>query len=84
MYLGRYYLDPQNSFSYDGHQLYHFRYLQQLHHGWEFGLALINLSDEDYADRADVTVTFFNGPPQEERYFIGEPRNLRLSINKTF
>lgn len=77
VYMGRYYLDPENLFSYDGHTLYNLRYQQFLPDGWELGLGIYNLDDTLYADRADVLGT-------TERYFIGEPRSTRLSIAKQF
>lgn len=77
VYMGRYYLDPENNFSYPGHTLVNLKYRQQLPQQWDLGIAVHNLFDRPYADRADAL--FGN-----ERYFIGEPRSLRLAIGKTF
>ena len=83
IYMDDYYMDAANTFSYEGHTLTNLRYSQQLPQGWAVQLAVINTLDVDYAERADITFgSKFN--PSEERYFIGEPRNIRLTINKQF
>lgn len=82
-YLGSYYLDSANDFSYPGHTLTNIRYDHQLPKGWTMNLALINATDVDYAERADITYGW-PGNPSEERYFIGEPRNIRISLEKKF
>jgi len=83
VYMGDYYLDSANRFSYSGHTLTNLRYSQVLPEGWKLQLALLNAMDVDYAERADISFgTTWN--PSEERYFIGEPRNLRITLNKTF
>jgi len=80
VYVGSYYLDPDNQFNYPGHLLTNLRYQQQLLKGWELGAGVYNLFNEDYADRADITAI----APFQERYFIGEPRSYRLSISTRF
>ena len=83
IYMGDYFLDAENTFSYDGHTLTNIRLDQQFLAGFDLQLALINAADVDYAERADITSAFL-GNPSVERYFIGEPRNIRISLNKTF
>lgn len=84
IYMGSYYLEPDNRFSYDGHTLTNLRLKQNLPDGWEFAFAILNAFSQDYADRADVTVKTFSDPVVKERYFIGEPRSWRASVSKTF
>ncbi|HEY9032296.1 MAG TPA: TonB-dependent receptor [Pseudomonadales bacterium] len=79
VYMGSYYLDPENRYSYPGHTLFNLKYHQQLPQQWDLGIAVHNLQDKHYADRADVA-PFSN----TERYFIGEPRSIRIRIGKTF
>ncbi len=83
VYIGDYFLDSSNNTSYEGHTLTYMRYAQQLPQQWQINLAVINLLDVDYAELADLSIS--DDPSQrEQRYIIGEPRQLRLSINKTF
>ena len=82
VYMGRYYLDEVNEKSYPGHTLYNIRYKQTLPDGWEAGVAVHNIRDTLYADRAGLVPAGLDaGTP---RYFIGEPRSLRLSIARNF
>jgi outer membrane receptor protein involved in Fe transport len=83
-YLGRYYLDADNQFQYPGHTLSNLQFQQQLGEKWRFDIGVNNLFDIDYADRADVTPVFQGGPAAQARYFIGEPRNIRLTISGRF
>ncbi|CAA0124176.1 Vitamin B12 transporter BtuB [BD1-7 clade bacterium] len=83
-HLGPYYLDAENNFRYSGHTLFNVFYQQQLPGNWALRLGLINATNEDYADRADITVITPVNPVAQERYFIGEPRNVRIGISKTF
>ena len=80
IYLGNYYLNPENNKSYDGHTLSHVYFTQQLPWQIEISGVVKNVFDIDYADRADVQPFSAN----TSRYFIGEPRSYQLSIAKTF
>jgi outer membrane receptor protein involved in Fe transport len=84
VYVGKYYLDSDNLYSYEGHTLTNLRFKYTLPQQWQVGLGITNITNEDYADRADVTVKTFSSPTPEERYFIGEPRSFRASVSKTF
>lgn len=84
VYIGKYYLDPDNQFSYPGHVLTNLRMKHTLAKTWEVAVGVLNLTDEDYADRADLTARTFSSPIPQERYFIGEPRSYRVSVTKTF
>lgn len=77
-HMGPYYLDPEHDWEYEGHNLLNVRaqYWQQSDLKWT--ARLLNVTDIDYAERADVSVA--NIP----RYFVGEPRSLYLSVEKTF
>ncbi len=74
VYQGKYYLDPENSARYDGHQLLNLRAKFALSQQLELSAHITNILDTDYAERADIGFG-------EYRYFVGEPRSLFLSVN---
>ncbi|GGO64471.1 TonB-dependent receptor [Bowmanella pacifica] len=74
LHMGRYYLDPQNSASYPGHSLLHLRAQYPLSTDWQLGLRIINLTNRDYAERADIGFGQY-------RYFVGQPRAFYLSVS---
>lgn len=76
--MGSYFLDPEHDWKYDGHHLANVRALWRMDDEWKFSMRLMNVFDTDYAERADVTVA--NVP----RYFVGQPRSLYVSVEKTF
>ncbi|MCP3906927.1 MAG: TonB-dependent receptor [Oceanicoccus sp.] len=76
--MGRYYTDIDNLHSYEGHDLIHLRVRQQLNNQVSVGLRVNNLTNEDYAERADFSS--FSG----DRYFIGEPRSYYADISIAF
>ncbi|WP_188152000.1 TonB-dependent receptor [Teredinibacter waterburyi] len=72
--VSRYFLDPENSFSYPGHQLWNVN-LQWLEMGpVQLQLRVNNLLDTRYAERADVNFG-------EERYFPGARRELNIGLS---
>ena len=71
-----YFLDPANSAQYDGHQLIHLRAGYELTPQWNMSVRLMNVLDEDYAERADFAFGNY-------RYFVGEPRSLFINIRWT-
>ena len=75
VHMGSYYTDTQNLHSYDGHDLFNIRALWKLNNHWDFALRVLNLTDENYAERADFTN--FGG----DRYFPGQPRTVYLQAN---
>ncbi len=83
VYLGKYYLNPENTKSYEGHTLSNLYLKQALpissSASIDLGIAVKNLADIDYADRADVTPG-----SGAERYFIGEPRSFLATIDFNF
>ncbi|MDF2176716.1 TonB-dependent receptor [Aliiglaciecola sp. CAU 1673] len=73
-HMGRYYLDPQNSADYPGHDVLNLRASCALDRQWRFGLRVLNLLDTDYAERADIGFGQY-------RYFVGLPRSVYLSLD---
>ncbi|HEY9035294.1 MAG TPA: TonB-dependent receptor [Pseudomonadales bacterium] len=71
--VGSYYTDPENWHQYEGHDLLNLRVGFKVTPRWQLWVRVHNLTDEDYADRADYA--FGN-----ERYFIGEPRSVYFAI----
>ncbi|WP_444944856.1 TonB-dependent receptor domain-containing protein [Microbulbifer sp. ZKSA006] len=71
---GSYYTDPENKRSYEGHDLINLRSSLVITGNWSVQAQLTSVTNAKYAERADYTD--FSG----DRYFPGEPRALRLSI----
>jgi len=78
LHVSDYYLDPQNASEYPGHTLLNLRGSYQINDQWRASLRVLNLTDKDYAERADFT-TF-----TDERYFPGEPRSLFAELSWRF
>jgi len=76
VHQGSYYTDPENLHEYDGHNLFNLRASWWLTPQWNIAARITNLTNRDYADRADFSN--FSG----ERYFPGEPRSLYLQIER--
>jgi iron complex outermembrane recepter protein len=76
-HVGEYYMDPANTATYPGHTVLSARGSYEFGEGTEAFLIVRNLTDEAYADRADLA--FGN-----ERYFPGEPLNATLGVRKRF
>ena len=73
LWLGQYWVDPENQHRYDGHQLLNARVSWQLSDTVTTTLVITNVLDEDYAERADLGFGNY-------RYFVGEPRSAVLGI----
>ncbi|TGD74708.1 TonB-dependent receptor [Mangrovimicrobium sediminis] len=73
VYMGEYFLDPDNEHEYDGHSLFNLRLSADLGRQWQASLRLTNLLDEDYAERADYGFGSY-------RYFVGQPRGAYLEV----
>ncbi len=71
--MGDYYLNPENTAAYDGHDLLNLRSGWQINPQWQLNWRVMNLLDEDYAERADFGFGNY-------RYFVGEPRAIYISI----
>lgn len=76
-HVGEYFVDPANSATYPGHTVFAARGAYAFADETEIFLIVRNLTDEAYADRADLA--FGNG-----RYFPGEPLNATLGVRKKF
>lgn len=74
VHVGDYYEDPQNQHSYEGHDLLHLRAGYQLSNTVRLSARVMNLTDEDYAERADFSFG-------SDRYFVGTPVSLYLGID---
>ncbi len=71
VHIGEYYEDPQNNNEYEGHDLLHLRASYDYSERLRLSARVMNLTDEDYAERADFG--FGN-----HRYFVGTPVSLFL------
>jgi outer membrane receptor protein involved in Fe transport len=71
--LASYYLNPENTAEYDGHNLVNLRTHWQATEKIQLSARVTNLTDTDYAERADFGFGSF-------RYFVGEPRSLYVSV----
>lgn len=74
VYMDSYYLEPDNNHEYDGHSLLNLRISSQLTERFRGALRLTNLTDEDYAERADFGFGNY-------RYFVGEPLGAYVEIS---
>lgn len=77
VHVGEHFLDTTNTARYPGHNLLNLRISQDITSQLSVSLRIINLSDEDYAERADFAFGNF-------RYFIGEPRSAYVGISAEF
>jgi iron complex outermembrane receptor protein len=77
VHMGSYYMDEVNVFKYPGHDLVNLRYQAEWRNNWYYSARITNLLDTEYADRADVGFG-------QERYFVGEPASLYLSVGQRF
>lgn len=77
VHMDSYFMDETNATEYDGHNLVNLRYQASWGERGYYGARITNLFNTDYAERADVG--FGN-----ERYFVGEPVSLYLSIGQRF
>lgn len=73
VHQGNYYLDPENSAEYSGHNLLNLRAGWALTERLDFSVRVSNLTDEDYAERADFGFGSY-------RYFVGEPRAVYATL----
>ena len=75
--IGPYYLDAENRFSYEGHDIVNLRVGTELTRGLRLSARVNNVLDEDYADRADFAFGQF-------RYFPGRGRELFVDLTYSF
>jgi iron complex outermembrane recepter protein len=77
VHMGSYYTNEANTNKYDGHDLLNLRYRAEINDSWYFSARATNLLDIDYAERADFAFG-------DDRYFIGEPASLYVTIGSRF
>ncbi len=77
VYMDDYYLEPDNLYRYEGHSLLNLRLSTQLSPRWNAALRITNLTDEDYAERADFGFGSY-------RYFVGQPLGAYAEISYRF
>jgi outer membrane receptor protein involved in Fe transport len=77
VHLGDYYQDAENQNSYAGHDLMNLRLVSQLSPQTMLSARITNLTNTDYAERADYAFG-------QDRYFVGEPLSAYLSISYDF
>ncbi len=77
-YLGKYFTDPANQYSYPGHYLTNFRGFYNLTSKIDINFSLINVFNKRYAERADYSS--FSG----QRYFPGLPIQWRFGFSYSF
>jgi iron complex outermembrane recepter protein len=71
--MGPHWLNAANTARYDGHDLLHLRVMQPLTESLHLAVRIHNLTDADYAERADFAFG-------EYRYFPGRDRSLFLEF----
>ncbi len=76
VYQDEQYINAANTAQYGGHTVFNLRSQYEIRDGLLLFGRIINLLDEDYADRADYTI--FN--PERFRYFPAMPRQLYLGF----
>ena len=78
MHMDPYYTDESNLHRYAGHDIVNVRYQREFSNNWHFAARVLNLFDVDYAERADFSG--FAG----DRYFVGEPVSLYVTVGSRF
>jgi iron complex outermembrane receptor protein len=72
--VGSYWLDASNEHEYGGHDLLNLRIGYALLENWNATLRVNNLTDRDYADRADFAFGNY-------RYFPGRGRSAFVEVS---
>ena len=73
VHIGEYFEDPQNNNEYEGHDLFHLRGQWQATEATVVFYRIMNLTDKDYAERADFAFG-------SDRYFVGTPRSVFAGV----
>jgi outer membrane receptor protein involved in Fe transport len=79
VHMDSYFTDESNQHSYAGHDLVNVRYRYDAANDWYFAARVLNLFDVDYAERAD-----YSALGGGDRYFVGEPVSLYLTVGRRF
>jgi outer membrane receptor protein involved in Fe transport len=73
-WLDEYFLNPQNTAEYEGHQLIDFDLNYRYSKSIALSLSIFNLADEAYAERADFAFGSY-------RYFVGQGRRAFVNLS---
>ncbi|MFZ4604104.1 MAG: TonB-dependent receptor, partial [Caulobacterales bacterium] len=73
IHMGRYFTNAANTRAYPGHDVFNVRVRTTLSPHVDLAVAVRNIADEAYAERADFAFGV-------DRYFPGEPRTLSVSL----
>lgn len=76
VHMGEYYLEPDNLHEYDGHDLFNLRVIGAWRQ-FDVGIRATNITDQDYAERADFGFGSY-------RYFVGQPRGYYFEVGYRF
>ena len=76
-YVGDHYVNAANTAEYDGHYVLNWRGQWQVSEDLSTFVRLINVLDEEYADRADFAFGSY-------RYFPAMPRQLYVGVRYNF
>jgi outer membrane receptor protein involved in Fe transport len=76
-HLGRYYFEPTVTYNYPGHDLFNLRWDRPLSPHLHLAVRLLNVTNRDYAERADYAFGNY-------RYFVGEPRSAYIKLRWEF
>ena len=74
VFVGKHYVNAANTAEYSGHEVLNWRGHWQLNEQTRLFARIINILDEDYADRADYAFGDY-------RYFPAMPRQLYVGVN---
>ena len=77
-FLGKYFTDPANQYSYPGHYLTNFRGFYNLTSNLDINFSILNVFNKRYAERADYSS--FSG----QRYFPGLPIQWRFGFSYSY
>jgi iron complex outermembrane receptor protein len=77
LHMGEYFLDPANEHEYQGHDLLQLRSSVQVNNNINLFARIENLTDEEYASRADFSFGSY-------RFFGGKSRGLHIGISASF
>lgn len=81
VHVGDYAMDAGNTSTYEGHDLLNLRALMKVTDQLELFGGVTNLTDERYADRADIVV---RGGTAIERFFPGQDRSFNIGASVRF
>ncbi|MFD2167057.1 TonB-dependent receptor [Thalassotalea euphylliae] len=77
VHMGNYYINPENTAKYEGHDLFNLRASYDVTPQLRASVRVLNITDKDYAERADFGFGSY-------RYFVGEPRSVFVSVRYLF